>query len=75
MSTYATDPRVDDYITALPDWQQDICRSVRDLVHARVGAHSHHPADAERGLGTVTSTARTWPVGVRKSLGHWAVTM
>ncbi len=34
MSTYATDPRVDEYINALPDWQQDICRRVRDLVHA-----------------------------------------
>ena len=28
------DPRVDDYIEALPDWQQAICREVRDLVHA-----------------------------------------
>ena len=27
------DPRVDAYIDALPDWQQDICRHVRDLVH------------------------------------------
>jgi hypothetical protein len=34
MSTYHTDSRVDDYIDALPDWQQDICRRVRDLVHA-----------------------------------------
>lgn len=34
MSTYHTDPRVDEYITSLPDWQQDICRRVRDLVHA-----------------------------------------
>ena len=34
MSTYPTDPRVDDYIAALPDWQQVICRRVRDLVHA-----------------------------------------
>ncbi len=32
--TYATDPRVDDYIGGLPDWQQAICRQVRDLVHA-----------------------------------------
>jgi hypothetical protein len=32
--TYATDPRVDDYIDALPDWQQAICQEVRDLVHA-----------------------------------------
>jgi len=29
----ATDPRVDAYIDALPDWQQSICREVRRLVH------------------------------------------
>jgi hypothetical protein len=34
MSTYHTDARVDHYIAALPDWQQDICRRVRELVHA-----------------------------------------
>jgi hypothetical protein len=28
------DPRVDDYIAGLPDWQQAICRRVRELVHA-----------------------------------------
>jgi hypothetical protein len=28
------DPRVDAYIEALPEWQQAICREVRDLVHA-----------------------------------------
>ena len=28
------DPRVDDYIDRLPDWQQEICQQVRDLVHA-----------------------------------------
>jgi hypothetical protein len=32
--TYAVDLRVDAYIHALPDWQQAICREVRDLVHA-----------------------------------------
>jgi len=32
--TYPTDPRVDAYIDQLPDWQQAICREVRDLVHA-----------------------------------------
>jgi hypothetical protein len=32
--TYTADPRVDAYIDALPDWQQDICREVRELVHA-----------------------------------------
>ena len=34
MPGYITDPRVDDYIEALPDWQQSICREVRDMVHA-----------------------------------------
>jgi hypothetical protein len=28
------DPRVDVYIEALPDWQQSICRQVREIVHA-----------------------------------------
>ena len=28
------DSRVDAYINGLPDWQQAICREVRDLVHA-----------------------------------------
>src|SRR2546429_5574205 len=32
--TYTADPRVDAYIGALPDWQQAICREVRDLVHS-----------------------------------------
>jgi hypothetical protein len=31
---YTVDPRVDAYIDALPEWQQEICREVRDLVHA-----------------------------------------
>lgn len=31
---YDHDPRVDRYIDALPEWQQVICREVRDLVHA-----------------------------------------
>jgi hypothetical protein len=30
---YEKDPRVDAYIAALPEWQQAICREVRDLVH------------------------------------------
>jgi hypothetical protein len=34
VSTYSTDPRVDAYIATLPDWQQAICRRVRELVHA-----------------------------------------
>jgi hypothetical protein len=32
--TSSTDPRVDAYIDALPQWQHVICRQVRDLVHA-----------------------------------------
>jgi hypothetical protein len=32
--TYLADPRVDVYIEALPDWQQAVCRELRDLVHA-----------------------------------------
>jgi hypothetical protein len=31
---YTPDPRVDAYIAGLPDWQQDICREVRELIHA-----------------------------------------
>jgi hypothetical protein len=31
---YERDPRVDDYIARLPGWQQDICRQLRDLIHA-----------------------------------------
>jgi hypothetical protein len=33
MMSYTADPRVDAYIDALPEWQQEICREVRDLVH------------------------------------------
>lgn len=32
--TYNADPQVDAYIDALPEWQQAICREVRNLVHA-----------------------------------------
>jgi hypothetical protein len=32
--SYAKDPRVDAYIDGLADWQQSICREVRDLAHA-----------------------------------------
>jgi hypothetical protein len=28
------EPRVDDYIDALPEWQQAICQEVRELVHS-----------------------------------------
>jgi hypothetical protein len=31
--TYVKDPRVDEYIDALPDWQRDICHRLRDLIH------------------------------------------
>jgi hypothetical protein len=32
--SYDADPRVDEYIDALPEWQQGVCRQVRELVHA-----------------------------------------
>jgi hypothetical protein len=32
--TIIADPRVDAYIDTLPEWQQAICRQVRELVHA-----------------------------------------
>ena len=32
--TDTADPRVDAYIDGLPEWQQAVCREVRDLVHA-----------------------------------------
>lgn len=31
---YERDPRVDSYIDALPDWQRQLCRQLRDLIHA-----------------------------------------
>jgi hypothetical protein len=31
--TYTKDERVDAYINGLPEWQQAICREVRDLIH------------------------------------------
>src|SRR5438128_12253339 len=34
MSEYQTDARIDDYIATLPGWQQEMCRQVRELVHA-----------------------------------------
>jgi hypothetical protein len=32
--SYEADPRVDAYIDALPEWQQEICREVREIAHA-----------------------------------------
>ena len=32
--TYSPDPRVDAFIAELPAWQQEVCRDVRELVHA-----------------------------------------
>jgi hypothetical protein len=31
--SYEADPRVDEYIDALPAWQQEICREVREIAH------------------------------------------
>jgi hypothetical protein len=30
---YEANPRVDEYIDALPEWQQEICREVREIIH------------------------------------------
>jgi hypothetical protein len=32
--TVHADPRVDEYLGRLPDWQQAICQQVREVVHA-----------------------------------------
>ena len=32
-SDYGRDPRVDAYIAGLPEWQQEICSRLRDLIH------------------------------------------
>ena len=32
-SNYERDPRVDEYIGRLPEWQQEICTRLRELVH------------------------------------------
>ena len=34
MNACQGDPRIDDYISALPDWQQQICEHLRELIHA-----------------------------------------
>jgi hypothetical protein len=31
---YEREPRVDGYIAGLPEWQQDVCQQLRDLIHA-----------------------------------------
>jgi hypothetical protein len=31
---YERDPRVDDYLDALPEWQRQLCQQLRDLIHA-----------------------------------------
>jgi hypothetical protein len=34
MSDQKNDSRIDDYIQTLPNWQQEICLIIRELVHA-----------------------------------------
>jgi hypothetical protein len=33
MSQYIKDPRIDDYINSLPEWQRKICAQVREAIH------------------------------------------
>ena len=32
-AAYERDPRVDRYIARLPNWQQELCQELRDLIH------------------------------------------
>jgi hypothetical protein len=32
-SNYKRDPRVDDYIDRLPEWQRELCQQLRELIH------------------------------------------
>jgi hypothetical protein len=34
LSNYQRHPGVDDYLDALPDWRGELCRELRDLIHA-----------------------------------------
>jgi hypothetical protein len=34
VTKFTANPRVNAYIDSLPSWQQDVCREVRELVHA-----------------------------------------
>ena len=44
---YEADPRVDAYISALPEWQQEICRHVRNLVHAADPRSEEHTSELQ----------------------------
>jgi hypothetical protein len=33
MKSYQKDKRIDEYISSLPEWQQQICQKARDIVH------------------------------------------
>jgi hypothetical protein len=57
--TYTTDPRVDTYIEALPEWQQAICRKVRDLVHAAAMLCTSYRALARQSAHGGPSHAKT----------------
>jgi hypothetical protein len=50
-TSYDRDPRVDEYIDALPDWQQAVCHQVRDLVHAA-------DSEVEETIKAATTTRR-----------------
>ncbi len=34
MTSYIKDPRIDEYICGLPEWQVAICNQVRELIHS-----------------------------------------
>ena len=57
--SYQSDPRVDEYIDALPDWQRMICRRLRDLIHHDQRARIDRDAEADRRRQPIRRLAQT----------------
>ena len=53
---YKADPRVDEYIDALPEWQQQICREVREIIFT--GCATTGQIQGERPDGPLPATTR-----------------
>jgi len=84
---YIADHAFDAYISALPDWQQAICREVRDLVHAAdpdvvetikrtdrpyfVLQGNTCPARAKDHVNVFLYDARSFPIPTGSSRGTW----
>ena len=57
---YQPDRRVDASIDALPDWQQVICRDVRELVHAADLEMKKRPNAASSRTSSGRATSARW---------------